>query len=93
MIMHGFYRLRIVLTSKSLPPNISRLYFAISFKFAFFFTFFIQSDIFNLPLPALWTAVLGEYNRNKESGHERRVSIEKIITHSRYSHFDHDIGK
>lgn len=52
-----------------------------------------DSDIFNLPLPALWTAVLGEYNRNRESGHERRVSVEKIITHSRYSHFDHDIGK
>lgn len=46
-----------------------------------------------MPLPALWTAVLGEYNRYKESGHERRISIEKIITHSHYSHFDHDIGK
>lgn len=52
-----------------------------------------SSDIFNLPLPALWTAVLGEYNRHMESGHEQRISIEKIITHSHYSHFDHDIGK
>lgn len=52
-----------------------------------------NSDIFNLPLPALWTAVLGEYNRYFESGHEQRISIEKIITHNHYSHFDHDIGE
>lgn len=55
--------------------------------------FHFKSDIFNLPLPALWTAVLGEYNRHFESGHEQRISIDKIITHSHYSHFDHDIGK
>lgn len=52
----------------------------------------VYSDIFDLPLPALWTAVLGEYNRRTETGHERRIAIEKIITHSHYSHFDHDIG-
>lgn len=57
-----------------------------------YFFYFVFSDIFNLPLPALWTAVLGENNRDTESGHERRIPIEKIITHSRYSHFDHDIG-
>ncbi|XP_055322952.1 ovochymase isoform X1 [Sitodiplosis mosellana] len=51
----------------------------------------INNDIFNLPLPALWTAVLGENNRHFESGHEQRISIEKIITHSHYSHYDHDI--
>lgn len=57
------------------------------------YQFSFHSDIFNLPLPALWTAVLGEYNRHFESGHEQRISIDKIITHSHYSHFDHDIGK
>lgn len=51
------------------------------------------SDIFDLPLPRLWTAVLGEHNRELESGHEKRIPIEKIITHSHYSHFDHDLGK
>lgn len=37
--------------------------------------------------------MLGEHNRQWESGHERRIPIEKIITHSHYSHFDHDLGK
>lgn len=50
------------------------------------------SDIFNLPLPPLWTAVLGEHNRDVETGYERRVPIDKIITHSGYLNFQHDIG-
>lgn len=72
-------------------PFIYLIFFLLIF-YNFCFHILTQSDIFNLPLPALWTAVLGEYNRNAESGHERRISIEKIITHSHYSHFDHDIG-
>lgn len=57
----------------------------------FFFCSFYCSDIFNLPLPALWTAVLGEHNRDIETGYERRVPIDKIITHSGYLNFEHDI--
>jgi len=51
----------------------------------------IHNDIFNLPLPPLWTAVLGEHNRDIETGYERRVPIDKIITHSGYLNFQHDI--
>lgn len=45
-----------------------------------------------MPLPPLWTAVLGEHNRDIETGHERRVPIDKIITHNGYLNFQHDIG-
>jgi len=51
------------------------------------------SDLFNLPLPALWTVVLGENNRKVESGYEQRVPVDKIIMHDKYRHFKNDLGK
>lgn len=51
------------------------------------------SDLFNLPLPALWTVVLGEYNRTEESGFEQRIPVDKIVMHEKYHHFKHDLGR
>ncbi|XP_055617376.1 uncharacterized protein LOC129762839 [Toxorhynchites rutilus septentrionalis] len=51
----------------------------------------IHNDLFNLPLPALWTAVLGEYDRSHESGHEQRIPVDKIILHEKYHNFKHDL--
>jgi hypothetical protein len=51
------------------------------------------SDLFNLPLPALWTIVLGEYDRGQESGEEQRISVDKIVLHEKYHNFRNDLGK
>ncbi|CRK92366.1 CLUMA_CG005929, isoform A [Clunio marinus] len=51
----------------------------------------IHNDLFNLPLPALWTIVLGENNRKVESGYEQRISVDKIIMHEKYRHFKNDL--
>jgi hypothetical protein len=52
-----------------------------------------HSDLFNLPLPALWTVVLGENNRKVESGFEQRIPVDKIIMHEKYRHFKNDLGE
>lgn len=51
-----------------------------------------SSDLFNLPLPALWSVVLGENNRKVESGYEQRIPVDKIIMHEKYHHFKNDLG-
>lgn len=51
------------------------------------------SDLFNLPLPALWSVVLGENNRKVESGYEQRIAVDKIIMHEKYRHFKNDLGE
>ncbi|XP_065081428.1 uncharacterized protein LOC135703995 [Ochlerotatus camptorhynchus] len=51
----------------------------------------IHNDLFNLPLPPLWTVVLGEYDRSQESGYEQRISVDKIILHDKYHNFKHDL--
>jgi hypothetical protein len=51
------------------------------------------SDLFNLPLPALWSVVLGENNRKVESGYEQRIPVDKIIMHEKYHHFKNDLGR
>ncbi|CAD6995133.1 plasma kallikrein [Ceratitis capitata] len=52
----------------------------------------IHNDLFNLPIPLLWTVVLGEHNRYEESGYEQRVPVDKIILHKRYNNFRHDLA-
>lgn len=52
----------------------------------------VFSDLFNLPLPALWSVVLGENNRKLESGYEQRIPVDKIIMHEKYRHFKNDLG-
>ncbi|XP_058837451.1 uncharacterized protein LOC131693553, partial [Topomyia yanbarensis] len=51
----------------------------------------IHNDLFNLPLPALWTVVLGEYDRSYESGYEQRIPVDKIVLHEKYHNFKHDL--
>uniref|UniRef100_A0A182QNH8 Peptidase S1 domain-containing protein n=1 Tax=Anopheles farauti TaxID=69004 RepID=A0A182QNH8_9DIPT len=51
----------------------------------------IHNDLFNLPLPALWTVVLGEFDRRSESGYEQRIPVDKIILHDKYHNFKHDL--
>lgn len=50
------------------------------------------SDIFNLPVAILWTAVLGEWDRETEENTELRVPVEKVFVHERFHNFQHDIG-
>ncbi|XP_019871030.1 trypsin-1 isoform X2 [Aethina tumida] len=52
----------------------------------------INNDLFNLPLPALWTAVLGDWDRNVEEHSEERIPVEEIILHERFHNFQHDIA-
>ncbi|KAL1132804.1 hypothetical protein AAG570_010756 [Ranatra chinensis] len=49
-------------------------------------------DIFNLPLPALWTAVLGEWDRGVEEKTESRVPIEEIKVHRGFNNYQNDIA-
>ncbi|KAL5284960.1 hypothetical protein ACFFRR_006964 [Megaselia abdita] len=51
----------------------------------------IHNDLFNLPLPPLWTVVLGEHDRSVESGYEQRIPVEKIVLHKTYENFLHDL--
>nr|CAI5869842.1 unnamed protein product [Callosobruchus analis] len=51
-----------------------------------------SSDLFNLPLAELWTAVLGDWDREVEEYSEQRIPIEKVILHERFHNFQHDIA-
>ncbi|KAJ0177572.1 hypothetical protein K1T71_006445 [Dendrolimus kikuchii] len=50
----------------------------------------IHNELFNLPVPALWTAVLGDWDRAEQKG--SYVPIEKIILHHRFHNYQHDIA-
>ncbi|XP_035441266.2 transmembrane protease serine 12 [Spodoptera frugiperda] len=50
----------------------------------------IHNELFNLPVPALWTAVLGEWDRAEQKG--AYVPIEKIVLHHRFHNYQHDIA-
>ncbi|XP_052739737.1 transmembrane protease serine 12 [Bicyclus anynana] len=50
----------------------------------------IHNELFNLPVPALWTAVLGEWDRAEQRG--AYVPIERIILHHRFHNYQHDIA-
>ncbi|XP_022909353.1 chymotrypsin-like elastase family member 2A [Onthophagus taurus] len=52
----------------------------------------ISNDLFNLPLAALWTAVLGEYDHDQEENTEQRIPVDKIVLHERFHNFQHDIA-
>ncbi|VEN63600.1 unnamed protein product [Callosobruchus maculatus] len=52
----------------------------------------ISNDLFNLPLAELWTAVLGDWDRDVEEYSEQRIPVEKVILHERFHNFQHDIG-
>ncbi|CAH2040127.1 unnamed protein product, partial [Iphiclides podalirius] len=50
----------------------------------------IHNELFNLPVAALWTAVLGEWDRAEQKG--SYVPIEKVILHHRFHNYQHDIA-
>ncbi|XP_072397547.1 trypsin-1-like [Diabrotica undecimpunctata] len=52
----------------------------------------INNDLFNLPLAALWTAVVGEWDREVEEYSEQRIPVEEVILHERFHNFQHDIA-
>ncbi|XP_068627273.1 chymotrypsin-C [Battus philenor] len=50
----------------------------------------VHNELFNLPVAALWTAVLGEWDRAEQRG--AYVPIERIILHHRFHNYQHDIA-
>ncbi|XP_045460795.1 chymotrypsinogen B-like [Harmonia axyridis] len=52
----------------------------------------VKNDLFNLPLPPLWTAVLGDWDRDVEENSEERIPVEDIIIHERFHNYQHDIA-
>ncbi|KAH1005355.1 hypothetical protein HUJ04_006356 [Dendroctonus ponderosae] len=52
----------------------------------------INNELFNLPLAPLWTAVLGDWDRDMEEMTEERIPVEKVILHERFHNFQHDIA-
>lgn len=50
------------------------------------------SDIFSLPLPALWTVVLGDWDRAIDEKTELRIPVEDILVHERFNNYQNDIG-
>ncbi|XP_046967640.1 transmembrane protease serine 13-like [Vanessa cardui] len=50
----------------------------------------IHNELFNLPVPALWTAVLGEWDRAEQRG--SYLPIERIVLHQRFHNYQHDIA-
>lgn len=53
---------------------------------------FSFSEIFSLRLAALWTAVLGEWDREVDENTEIRIPIENIYVHEQFHNYMHDIG-
>ncbi|XP_026471750.1 chymotrypsin-like elastase family member 2A [Ctenocephalides felis] len=51
----------------------------------------VHNEAFNLPLAALWTAVLGDWNRAVDNNFEQRIPVEKVVVHERFHHYQHDI--
>ncbi|XP_045496399.1 transmembrane protease serine 7-like [Colias croceus] len=50
----------------------------------------IHNELFNLPVPALWTAVLGEWDRAEQRG--AYLPVERIVLHHRFHNYQHDIA-
>ena len=51
------------------------------------------SDVFHYPYGPMWTAVIGEHDRVKEEGYEKRVMVDQIFIHERFNEYHNDIGK
>ncbi|XP_034248393.1 transmembrane protease serine 12-like [Thrips palmi] len=52
----------------------------------------IHNDVFSLPIPALWTAVLGDWDREVEEHTEVRVPVERIVVHTKFHSYNNDIA-
>lgn len=53
----------------------------------------IISDLFNLPIGALWTAVVGEWELDSGGRGSARLPVERVIIHDHFENYVHDIGK
>lgn len=53
----------------------------------------LYSDLFNLPIGALWTAVVGEWELDSGGRGSARLPVERIVIHERFNNYMHDIGK
>ncbi|KZC12667.1 Transmembrane protease serine 9 [Dufourea novaeangliae] len=53
----------------------------------------IHNELFNLPIGALWTAVVGEWELDSGGRGSARLPVERVILHERFNNYVHDIGK
>ncbi|XP_023248086.1 chymotrypsin-like elastase family member 2A [Copidosoma floridanum] len=53
----------------------------------------IHNDLFNLPIGALWTAVVGEWELDSGGRGSARLPVERVILHERFENYVHDIGE
>lgn len=57
------------------------------------YKFYIDfSDLFNLPIGALWTAVVGEWELDSGGRGSARLPVERVIIHDHFENYVHDIG-
>ncbi|EFN70108.1 Acrosin [Camponotus floridanus] len=52
----------------------------------------IHNELFNLPIGALWTAVVGEWELDAGGRGSARLPVEKVILHERFNNYVHDIA-
>ncbi|VVC39890.1 Serine proteases, trypsin family, serine active site,Peptidase S1, PA clan,Serine proteases, trypsin [Cinara cedri] len=52
----------------------------------------IKNEQFSLPLAALWTAVLGDWNKDVEEHTEERIPIDEVIIHDMFHNYQNDIA-
>ncbi|XP_015435091.1 PREDICTED: chymotrypsinogen A-like [Dufourea novaeangliae] len=52
----------------------------------------IHNELFNLPIGALWTAVVGEWELDSGGRGSARLPVERVILHERFNNYVHDIA-
>ncbi|XP_043509851.1 chymotrypsin-like elastase family member 2A isoform X3 [Frieseomelitta varia] len=52
----------------------------------------IHNELFNLPIGALWTAVVGEWELDSGGRGSARLPVERVILHERFNNYLHDIA-
>ncbi|XP_026671226.1 chymotrypsin-like elastase family member 2A [Ceratina calcarata] len=52
----------------------------------------IHNDLFNLPIGALWTAVVGEWELDSGGRGSARLPVERVVLHERFNNYMHDIA-
>ncbi|XP_012283872.1 chymotrypsin-like elastase family member 2A [Orussus abietinus] len=52
----------------------------------------VHNELFNLPIGALWTAVVGEWDLDSGGRGSARLPVERVILHERFNNYVHDIA-
>ncbi|XP_034942436.1 chymotrypsinogen A-like isoform X2 [Chelonus insularis] len=52
----------------------------------------IHNDLFNLPIGALWTAVIGEWELDSGNRGSVRIPVEQVIIHEQFNNYINDIA-